>query len=144
MSEPAPVNSSKQSPPPPPGYSPPPQAAYSPSPGYPQSPAPPPGYPQSLPPQPGYPQTPPVIMVTHPVQVFYDLPVRTVCPFCQAEVVTVTTYKTGLITWVLSLTICLLGCVFGCCLIPFFYDSTKDVVHTCPRCNQKIGKWSRR
>ncbi|RMZ93721.1 lipopolysaccharide-induced tumor necrosis factor-alpha factor -like protein [Brachionus plicatilis] len=41
----------------------------------------------------------------------------------------------GLATWLLSGGIALLGCIFGCCLIPFFIDACKDVEHYCPNCN---------
>ena len=31
--------------------------------------------------------------------------------------------------------------VCGCCLIPLCIDNTKIIGHTCPECEELIGKW---
>ncbi|BFZ03700.1 hypothetical protein BsWGS_06739 [Bradybaena similaris] len=67
----------------------------------------------------------------------------TVCQFCGAEVVTNTTYRSGLFTWLLAAGLFLCGCTFGCCLIPFCINDTKDVIHTCPNCQVQISRWNR-
>lgn len=96
---------------------------------------------QPYPPQQG--QT--SVIYTQPVTVvhmFRECPLRTVCQFCSAEVVTSTYYENGTLTW--------LACFFiflffplGCCLIPFCMDGMKDVVHRCPNCNQQVGRYNR-
>ncbi|XP_052232077.1 lipopolysaccharide-induced tumor necrosis factor-alpha factor homolog isoform X3 [Dreissena polymorpha] len=84
-----------------------------------------------------YVQGPPII-----IQIFRDTPVRIQCQYCQAEVFTATHHENGAVTWLACLGI-MLVLPLGCCLIPFFIDGTKDVVHTCPNCYQEVGKWSR-
>lgn len=85
------------------------------------------------------------VVVTHPitiVQLYRECPLRVVCRFCNAEVVTSTYYENGTLTW--------LACFFiflffplGCCLIPFCMDGLKDVVHRCPNCQQEVGRFNR-
>lgn len=44
----------------------------------------------------------------------------------------------------LSYTGCFLTrCWLGCCLIPFYVDRCKDVVHSCPNCEQVLGRYDR-
>lgn len=100
--------------------------------------------------QPSYPAQPypnTTVVMTQPqltmVQVYRQSPVRCFCPHCRADVMTATHYETGALTWILCLVIFFLGFVFGCCLIPFCIDETKDVVHTCPNCNQVIAHYNR-
>jgi len=68
-------------------------------------------------------------------------PVRTTCSNCRQEVTTTTIEETGVMAYVAAGIICVLGCWCGCCLIPFCMDSMKDVLHTCPNCNAKMGKY---
>ncbi|XP_048762280.1 LITAF domain-containing protein-like isoform X2 [Ostrea edulis] len=118
--------------PPPPGYGVPPPAA---------------GY------QPAYQQQPmvagqsSVTVLTQPgimvSQQYREVPVRTKCPACHAEVLTSTSFETGTFAWVIALVLCLFGLWLGCCLIPFCVDGCKDVVHSCPNCRHTIGKFNR-
>ncbi|PAA92246.1 hypothetical protein BOX15_Mlig024054g1, partial [Macrostomum lignano] len=107
--------------------------------------------------QPGYPPTSyapgggyapvvtaqPTTVVVMTNQNFRDVPVNTVCQFCNQQIITCIRFQDGLLTYLACVGICLIGCDLGCCLIPFCLDSCKDVVHTCPNCNHKLGKFSR-
>ncbi|KAI0239684.1 hypothetical protein LSAT2_009593 [Lamellibrachia satsuma] len=76
-----------------------------------------------------------------------DTPVRTVCPFCSASVVTSVNFEIGsnAIVWCVGmfLLFCICRCELGCCFIPFCMDSCKDTVHSCPNCHMQIGTWER-
>ena len=76
-------------------------------------------------------------------QTFREVPVRLNCPKCNADIMTATTYEVGMLTWLACGGMCLVGLWLGCCLIPFCVDACKDVVHTCPNCQQMVGKYSR-
>merc|ERR1712055_359311 len=69
-------------------------------------------------------------------------PVRTTCSNCRHEVTSKITEEPGVIAYVAAGIICLVGCWCGCCLIPLNMDSMKEVIHTCPNCNAKMGKYS--
>eukprot|EP00198_Chlamydomonas_reinhardtii_P013558 XP_001702895.1 predicted protein [Chlamydomonas reinhardtii] len=49
-------------------------------------------------------------------------------------------YIAGLGTWLIAGGICLVGGIFGCCLIPFCVDGLKDCQHSCPKCNRYLGQ----
>ncbi|XP_042293389.1 lipopolysaccharide-induced tumor necrosis factor-alpha factor isoform X2 [Sceloporus undulatus] len=95
---------------------------------------------------PPYPVGPP-----HPVQtvyiqnplVFHDRPVQMCCPSCRRVIVTHVTHNAGALTWLSCGGLCLLGCWFGCCLIPFCVDALLDVDHHCPSCNALLGCYKR-
>uniref|UniRef100_A0A672Y2J0 LITAF domain-containing protein n=1 Tax=Sphaeramia orbicularis TaxID=375764 RepID=A0A672Y2J0_9TELE len=42
------------------------------------------------------------------------------------------------VTWLVCIMTALIGCVAGCCLIPFCLDSLKSLTHRCPRCRSSI------
>ncbi|XP_048762283.1 LITAF domain-containing protein-like [Ostrea edulis] len=119
---------SKQ-PPPPPAYSQPGGVGYS------QAPPPPPGYPGST------------VVVTQPVHMnpymFREFGVQMQCPHCSATITTSTRYEVGTLTWIACCVVAAVGCWFGCCLIPFCVDGCKDVIHSCPSCNQDVGRYNR-
>ncbi|XP_029619801.1 cell death-inducing p53-target protein 1 homolog [Salmo trutta] len=60
------------------------------------------------------------------------------CPICEQVVTTETYRKIGGAAWMLCLVSGMLGCVAGCCLIPFCLDNLKDVRHRCPECHGNI------
>lgn len=35
------------------------------------------------------------------------------------------------------------SCWLGCCLIPFYIQSCKDILHLCPYCGSAVGKYNR-
>ncbi|XP_053550311.1 lipopolysaccharide-induced tumor necrosis factor-alpha factor homolog [Bombina bombina] len=74
---------------------------------------------------------------------YRDIPVTTVCKFCQQQVVTRIEFVSGLLAWLICFTLIIFGFVLGCCLIPFYFDVCKDVRHYCPRCNQLIHVYKR-
>ncbi|XP_063046412.1 lipopolysaccharide-induced tumor necrosis factor-alpha factor homolog [Engraulis encrasicolus] len=141
--------------PPPPGYSPAPpgydktpQQAYSPQQAYP----PQQGYPPQTFNQP-YPQQPvttvPAANVTvqtlyvQPAAVFGDFPVVVNCPVCAQMVTTQVVRKDGVLTWLACVALAFVGCIYGCCLIPFCVDGAKDAEHHCPTCKSVLGVYKR-
>ena len=58
------------------------------------------------------------------------------CPFCRFNGKTEIHQKIGLLTFIASGLLCAFGCCCGCCLVPFFSNSLKDVVHKCPQCHR--------
>ncbi|KAJ8319484.1 hypothetical protein KUTeg_004575 [Tegillarca granosa] len=133
----------------------PPAATYTPKYGQPAHP----GYPQQgygQPPQTGYPHQPPppapgsttyvvsqAVTVVSPGVQFRDVPVRTVCPACKAEVITSVHFETGTLTWVVCLVLLFFGLWLSCCLIPFCIDGCKDAAHSCPNCRHLISRYRR-
>ncbi|KAJ8384024.1 hypothetical protein AAFF_G00212680 [Aldrovandia affinis] len=65
-------------------------------------------------------------------------PSHTQCPFCHQFITTETVTRVGSVTWLVCVMSALLGCVAGCCLIPFCVPSLKDVEHRCPKCRAEI------
>ncbi|XP_034987661.1 lipopolysaccharide-induced tumor necrosis factor-alpha factor [Zootoca vivipara] len=89
---------------------------------------------------------PPVAVQTVYVQaplVFHDRPVQMICPACQKTILTRLSHNSGALTWLACGGLFLVGCVFGCCLIPFCVDSLQDVDHYCPSCNALVGTYRR-
>lgn len=143
-----------------PGQYPPPQPQPYAAQPYPQYPAAPVGT-QPPPVQGPYPPQPPqptaaagqqstTVVVTAPAVVVgqhqygYD-PCRTICPYCQADIVTNIDHVVGGLAWMICGIILLVGLFFwcvllGCCFIPFCIPDCKDVVHICPNCKQTLGR----
>ncbi|XP_065891286.1 LITAF domain-containing protein-like [Dysidea avara] len=110
-----------------------------------------PPYPPSSGQAPPYPpsseQPPQVTVVTQPATVvvptsYGEYPVNIMCPNCRNQVSTKVEYESGTLMWILVLVLCLLG-LWPCCLIPFCVDGCKDVSHTCPVCNSRLGVYKR-
>lgn len=49
-------------------------------------------------------------------------------------------HAAGMGTWTAAGGLALAGCVLGCCLLPFAWDTCKDATHTCPECGCELGK----
>ncbi|KAJ8250955.1 hypothetical protein GJAV_G00215530 [Gymnothorax javanicus] len=120
--------------------------------GYASGPPPPPGYAKV--PQGPYPPPPANVPVSNnvvpmqtvfvqPGMVFGDRPVHVHCSKCAQLVQTRTEHHSGTMTWISCLALSFLGCIYGCCLIPFCVDSLKDVQHFCPNCNGLLGNYKR-
>jgi len=70
-------------------------------------------------------------------------PIQMICPHCRAEVRTNTEKRPGLIAFISGAVLAMLGCVWGCCLIPCCLDDCLDTEHTCPNCQGYIGNYRR-
>ncbi|XP_076814014.1 lipopolysaccharide-induced tumor necrosis factor-alpha factor homolog [Clavelina lepadiformis] len=97
------------------------------------------------PPPPGYVSTAPgpmgnatVIVTQQPRRIFSKFPTNTVCPHCNATVITRPRAEVGTVTWAAAGILILLGCWLGCCIIPFCIDECKDIFHDCPNCQHTI------
>lgn len=66
-----------------------------------------------------------------------------ICPYCQYEISSATQSTPGLIAYISGAVIALLGCFWGCCLIPCCFDECMDVRHTCPNCRSYLGQYRR-
>nr|XP_024659320.1 lipopolysaccharide-induced tumor necrosis factor-alpha factor [Maylandia zebra] len=62
----------------------------------------------------------------------------TQCPTCKELIITQTQRKVGETTWLACCLCSMLGCVGGCCIIPFCMKNFKDVLHQCPHCQSTI------
>uniref|UniRef100_A0A8C6T7A5 LITAF domain-containing protein n=1 Tax=Neogobius melanostomus TaxID=47308 RepID=A0A8C6T7A5_9GOBI len=60
------------------------------------------------------------------------------CPECLQYITTQVSRSVSSVTWLVCMATTLMGCVAGCCLIPFCLDSFKSTIHKCPRCNTTI------
>ncbi|CAH8668298.1 unnamed protein product [Schistosoma margrebowiei] len=78
-----------------------------------------------------------------PKVTFSDIPVTLRCPSCGLNTLTTLEYKNGLLTYLASGGICLIGGFFGCCLIPCCINGCKDVNHVCPHCRRAVGTYHR-
>ncbi|XP_019115986.2 lipopolysaccharide-induced tumor necrosis factor-alpha factor [Larimichthys crocea] len=66
-------------------------------------------------------------------------PCRTQCPECRQFVVTETKTSVNSMTWLVCFMSVVMGCVAGCCLIPFCLDTFKSTIHRCPKCRSSIS-----
>lgn len=82
------------------------------------------------------------VYVQQPVS-FFDRPVQMCCPSCNKMIVTQLSYNAGALTWLSCGSLCLLGCIAGCCFIPFCVDALQDVDHYCPNCKALLGTYKR-
>jgi len=78
--------------------------------------------------------------VVHVAGTYYgSRPANTTCPHCGAQIITQTEATPGLKTWVICGVLAFVGCIFGCCLIPFCIPDCQDVKHRCPNCKTYLG-----
>ncbi|KAL6102598.1 uncharacterized protein ACO6RY_02177 [Pungitius sinensis] len=61
-------------------------------------------------------------------------PCRTQCPECKQFILSETSHSVSSVTWLVCFMAAMVGCVAGCCLLPFCMDSLKSTTHRCPRC----------
>uniref|UniRef100_A0A5F7ZAV3 LITAF domain-containing protein n=1 Tax=Macaca mulatta TaxID=9544 RepID=A0A5F7ZAV3_MACMU len=82
------------------------------------------------------------VCVQHPIP-FLDRPVQMRCPSCNKMSVSQLSCNAGALTWLSRGSLCLLGCVAGCCFIPFCVDALQDVDRYCPSCRALVGTYKR-
>ncbi|XP_051243216.1 uncharacterized protein LOC127355929 isoform X2 [Dicentrarchus labrax] len=97
------------------------------------------------PPPPGsnifYVEAPPTIPAPTVILDLEELPhcpCRTQCPECREYVMTETYTSVNSLTWLICFMTALIGCVAGCCLLPFCLDRFKSTTHRCPKCRSSI------
>nr|VZH94055.1 unnamed protein product [Spirometra erinaceieuropaei] len=73
----------------------------------------------------------------------FSTPHELYCPTCRFNVCSRTSFVNGRLTWLSCAVISLFGGILGCCAIPFFCNSCKDVQHSCPRCQNMLGIYNR-
>lgn len=75
--------------------------------------------------------------------IILDSPIMVKCPFCKATVTTETKTRAGCLSWLCCIGLSAVGCIYGCCLIPFCSKRLCDVQHTCPKCQNVIALYKR-
>lgn len=64
-----------------------------------------------------------------------------VCQYCSKEMTTVTKKSTSATIWCGCISCFFVGCVAGCCLIPFLLPKNYNYTHSCSNCGKEIGKY---
>lgn len=75
--------------------------------------------------------------------VILDQPILVRCPFCKATVTSETRPVSGSLTWLCCIALSAVGCIYGCCLLPFCSRRLRDVEHHCPKCKNLIALYKR-
>mgnify|MGYP002803457334 CR=1 FL=1 len=83
-----------------------------------------------------------------PIENLIDTPARphpmdVYCVFCNKDVTTELKYVSGGLTWIVSCILASFGGILGCCLLPFYVRTLKDMVHCCPKCNAYLAVYYR-
>ena len=68
-----------------------------------------------------------------------DIPTLRWCAFCRREAMTEIYYKNSKTTFWSSVGIFLMGGVCGCFLVPYMFDSCKDMASRCSKCKRDVG-----
>ena len=66
--------------------------------------------------------------------------VTALCPHCSTTGSTEVKRVSGTLTWLACSGLCLAGCAMFCCLLPFFFPSTRDTEHWCASCHRLIAR----
>uniref|UniRef100_A0A8C2XE92 LITAF domain-containing protein n=2 Tax=Cyclopterus lumpus TaxID=8103 RepID=A0A8C2XE92_CYCLU len=69
---------------------------------------------------------------------FPPYPCRTQCPECKQFIMTEIFTSVSSVTWLVCFTTAVIGCVAGCCFIPFCMKQFKSITHRCPECQTNI------
>lgn len=72
-----------------------------------------------------------------------DRPILVKCPFCKTTVTTEIKPVSGCLSWLCCMGLTMIGCVYGCCLIPFCSTRLRDVEHFCPKCHNTVALYKR-
>uniref|UniRef100_A0A914ELU7 LITAF domain-containing protein n=1 Tax=Acrobeloides nanus TaxID=290746 RepID=A0A914ELU7_9BILA len=93
------------------------------------------------------PQFPAQNVITVPPKKLGPIPVKLNCPYCHVLVMTNAKKKAGILTWAVFIGCIIFGFwfIFPWCLawVPFYLSSCLDVVHECPSCKRKLGRYTR-
>ncbi|TSZ68972.1 U11/U12 small nuclear ribonucleoprotein 25 kDa protein [Bagarius yarrelli] len=65
-------------------------------------------------------------------------PAQIQCPHCEQYVTTEVNLVIGNTACLVCLVCSFIGCIAGCCLVPFCISSFKDVLHKCPKCRSHL------
>ncbi|KAF7646996.1 hypothetical protein LDENG_00179290 [Lucifuga dentata] len=65
-------------------------------------------------------------------------PCKTQCPECGSFITTEVVSSVSTMTWLACCATAVMGCVAGCCLIPFCIDKFKTTTHKCPKCRTSL------
>ncbi|CAF2775519.1 unnamed protein product [Rotaria sp. Silwood2] len=68
-------------------------------------------------------------------------PVQCTCPNCHSFIRTSVRHRDGLLVWLSCGVLIFVGCICGCCLIPFCIPNIKNYQHYCPQCKAVIGEY---
>lgn len=103
------------------------------------------GAPPGPPPPASYPAPQPPVQVVTQVQYvtapnFGYRPVTMNCPHCQAHVTTKTQSEPSVVAWIVGGLLCFIG-FWPCACIPCCVDSMQQVTHSCPSCNNFLGRY---
>ncbi|XP_062306451.1 uncharacterized protein LOC134011047 isoform X1 [Osmerus eperlanus] len=67
-------------------------------------------------------------------------PSQTQCPECRQFITTETVTSIGSVSCLVCVMLAMIGCLAGCCFLPFCTNHFKDVTHKCPKCRTCIHK----
>eukprot|EP01016_Furgasonia_blochmanni_P044993 TRINITY_DN6292_c0_g1_i1.p1 TRINITY_DN6292_c0_g1~~TRINITY_DN6292_c0_g1_i1.p1 ORF type:complete len:147 (+),score=21.68 TRINITY_DN6292_c0_g1_i1:168-608(+) len=81
---------------------------------------------------------PPPVILAPPL--FGRSPQNAYCQVCQRCVITSTANEAGSGAYTMGAVILVLGGGLLCCLIPCCVDDCQDVIHSCPACNNFLGR----
>ena len=85
---------------------------------------------------------PPPLVMTMSAPYLPPHPCMMTCPNCRQQITTRVVQRDGLLVWASCAALAFVGCIFGCCLIPFCVPEMKDTDHFCPNCNVLLGSRS--
>ncbi len=71
---------------------------------------------------------------------FGNIPIYCLCEFCNSRQYTYIKEEYDWKAHLSCLGLCLIGCDFGCCLIPYCFDDFKIRKHYCCHCHKYLGK----
>ncbi len=69
-----------------------------------------------------------------------DSPVKRKCEYCGVEVVTFVEHETNSLFLIFALILMLVFGLIAMLMVPILYLMTKNAVHRCSRCLQKLGE----
>ena len=72
-----------------------------------------------------------------------SFPQSCVCVYCNNSITTSTEPVIGCINHLAAFCCCVLGCWYGCCLIPYNMDTLSNIAHHCPACQNRLGTYTR-